>query len=457
LANIDATGVGDALGEFGEKAGEEIGKTVLTGAKKTLGLIGVELDDVGKTIDAFGGIMEKSGKAADTAAASLAKLNSGVEEGTLDFEKMSTATDSLLEDFVVVGDGLLGISAEFGDLSSELNKTADATEKAGQELPDLFKTFKSGVLNFFDDLGASPEILGGVGVAFDQVSSKVVAGGENMSAAIEGAAEGFQAGGPIGALIGAIAALITKTEAFADILEFGEDTLGLVVKTLGKFLRPFVPLVETVNTLIQVLFTTILNLGFFETVVEGLGKVLGLVADGIAFVVEGIVSIFNIIIKNMAKLAKKLRLKGLAKRIRRSLIDLDDFSRDMESPQPTPEAPDIDPFRGLEEPSSNFGDSLDGLAETANEVAEALINVPRGFKIALRRFEATVAGAGAPGLGGPELVAAGGVTIQKMIVDTTDAQGFARMITDEQEFENFIRSGSSVQGTGDFSAEKGGA
>lgn len=224
----------------------------------------------------------------------------------------------------------------------------DVLKEVGAEFVDIGRTIKNVVLGKGGQLRRAVTGLAG------QV--------------LKGAEEGAKVGGPKGAIIGAIAALLLASKTFKDLLALVNVNLQIVADLLGAFLEPLKPLVGIILMLARVLF--FLQPGFL---------LLALVMKPLTFLFKQIFEVlkfFGIIVLKVARFFLKL-IGASTKNVDKQLKE-------------------------LRETTFDTAGEVEDLGDAANAAAEALFNVPRGFKLAAARFRAQAGEAGGgDGPGGP--------------------------------------------------------
>jgi hypothetical protein len=193
----------------------------------------------------------------------------------------------------------------------------------------------------------------------------------------------------------------------------------------------------------------------FGTVMDLLGRVAGALTGMIRGVLEFIAGVVNGLIGFLVKVAKKI-LFGSAERravkfLRQGRIEIPGADAGLIPPPPPPPGDEIQD----ELPSAADGASgaLDNVAESAREVSEQLSNVATGFKINLRRFQATGEEGGqllSPGVGG----IAGGMTVFVQANDAEEIAAKLRQIESERASGSF-RSNQAPGGS--FQTSRGGS
>lgn len=336
-------------------------------------------------------------------------------------------------------------------LKARTSKTPTALRKleageggmAGPALGD-FETAVMGVGKSFENVGdvakasagsASQRLMEGAKSFAMQFVSKLGTAGE----VAQGAMQGFAAGGPWGAVIGAILALLDKVAAFGEIVEILNEGLRQgPIATLQALLSTLVPVIKQFTMMITMFDNIGKQLGFFGPIIRVLGNVLEKVAKIMNNIMRGIASIWNKLLDKLAGILEKIKMKDLARRVRGAKMTIPDFSMETEK-------------------------AKDSMKELNKEVQSAATNVPEGFKVAAARFRALSADgvaaaggatmAGLPGeMGGLDEMGAQ-PSIQELIeqqnnvtinVQAHDPQEAAELIVGELERLQYENGGSTV-------------
>lgn len=297
--------------------------------------------------------------------------------------------------------------------SDNLGDGFDAAAKAAGELSARLEKLDADLESPSGLMGPAMPGIQGVGQARDTAQSREAEkakeeaakrsewAANNASAAFEGAtanlgefggavnaaAQGFASGGPWGAVIALIAELIGKLAAFRKISDILNNSLTFTVELLNDFLEPIVPLFEGLAQFVNVLTAVIAAIGKFGGVLE----VVSLVAEGLSFVFKwvaaGIGNGIARFLDGISYLLRKIWLDDWADAIDRGSASIRDAVSMAENAsssyadQANEDKQDAASIPGFEA-------SLGGLAETAEKLNSELSNVPQGFKINLRRFQA---------------------------------------------------------------------
>ncbi|MBW2084432.1 MAG: hypothetical protein JRI54_00150 [Deltaproteobacteria bacterium] len=192
-------------------------------------------------------------------------------------------------------------------------------------------------------------------------------------AAIQGAQAGA-AGGPVGMAAGALTAVISNSQTFAQILNIINPLLQAAADAVGMLLQPLLPLILVISKslapvlkVLSVIFSAI-----FMPVLQALFpvfKLLGIVVSALAL---GIAHAWNAVARaiNWALGWLGVHLGTInTEPLQEGLNELANLTWDSAMAQ------------------AQAADSAEDLAETADKVSQSLRNIPAGFKYVLTRFQ----------------------------------------------------------------------
>lgn len=328
------------------------------------------------------------------------------------------------------------------EVSISMSNWADAADT----LIDSIKNFGRAALDFASKVStvAGPMLKS----AITGLAGKVLSGAE----------KGFEQGGPQGAVIGAVAALLLSSKTFTDLLNIVNVHLQFVADTLGMFLEPLRPLVAIVGLFMRALLIAAPSMIL-------LGIALDLLTPLFRAIFE-VVKFFGLIILKVGRFFLKLLGKS-TKKVNEQIEELENTAFDTAG-------------------------QIDDLGDSAAAAAEALFNVPAGFKVAAARFRAqqgeipgregtspSGGGSGDPTGGSPFLTptflphlkralkfggegeeavgssegaaTSGGITIENLTIVADDPDEFLRKL----ERKAFQRRGIPVAGANQFATGRG--
>lgn len=251
-----------------------------------------------------------------------------------------------------VSDIFEALFTEVGGLVGKIGETSAAIEDVGDAAVTAAKQMT----------------LGQKAMAFGQGAMEVIGPALNtgmLGNVISGATQGAQVAGPWGALGGAVAALLTSSEAFQEVMEIVNGDLAVIANVLGESMKPLIPLMQMGSQMLRpflalfaplVRLIAMLNPSFImlNIALRVLTPVLKVLFDAIRAVAIGI-------LKAIKKVLSAVGARSKA--VNEALDDLKDASWD-------------------------GADAVEEMGDAAEGAAEALTNVPEGFKVALARFRA---------------------------------------------------------------------
>lgn len=417
---------------------------------------------------------QQAQEAAERRAAEAAKKHAQAERELADafqkaydeFEKLAQATresseEVFREDFNFAHNPAKNLAAPVTDYRPAPRMSAGPgpgvnleRERLTADLNDLSSTIDTGAKSIGNAMAFAAQTL----------LSKIGEMGRTIQAGIQG----FQAGGPWGAVIAVLIELFSHAKAFKDIVAMLDRTLFGLVAELA-------PLVEGMKP----------GFEFFASMVSGVGQVLGLLAEllggiagsfndtgvalqafndgtqilftvikyvaiGIANIVWAIAQVFNAIIRTIATIVGWFS-EDAAEAVRSWQINIDAIDETIRNLHDSEYSRKKQEAYEMGEASSavnNFTDSM-------RDATEELTNVPVGFKVAAARFESI-----APELGGgagSSAVDANGTTIGQLIIYAWDQEEAFRQFDRMSREKKWRNGGSSQANGGSFSTPNNGA
>lgn len=329
--------------------------------------------------------------------------------------------------------GLEALGIDIPDFSDTIKKARD--EVSG--LADAAALANEAQLAALGQVGAPGEVGGGEAAALsvraafatagDQFAAGVVEVGamvkDIMLGSIQGvsgeiaeaAVQGFQAGGPIGAIIAVFATLASKLEAIQASTDIVNEDIGLLLESFNELFKPLTDLTSELSKNLRPLFKglaaifkpigkiigSVINaikpvfvifkvLGsifkIFGAIIGIFAKVLGFILKGIGKVIEGIVfifvKVFNFIIEILAKVADvfgkgasvrklKVNMGDAAEATKRFTIEIIKSGKAASNEMTLA-------FRDGSKAVIASGDSNLEMAEKALKAAEGMVVVARG-------------------------------------------------------------------------------
>lgn len=257
--------------------------------------------------------------------------------------------------------------------------------------------------------------------------------GEKSGAVLQGASQGMAAGGPWGALMGAAAGLLTKTEEFGALIQQVEAGFTILAKFLGPIIKPLLVLNIAANVLFQVIGPLTESVTFVSRMLFELFKALG---TGLLTVLQKIGHMWNKVIDwavgFIAKLAYTIgdnvigaavgELATSINGLRVSTNDIDGALADIQAAN----------WQNVTTQVGGLGPAAESAANAIEDFTEALTNVPTGYKVNAARMAATDADAFGP--------QGANFTIQI----TPDAAMLIKEVTVSHKRTSYINSGSTV-------------
>jgi hypothetical protein len=301
------------------------------------------------------------------------------------------------------------------------------------------------------------EIGGMLAEAGMSVISKV---GGKLGEFANAAVQGFQTGGPIGAIIGVLVELLTSLETIKESFDIANEGLGAMLKAISPLFKVFVRINESINKTLIPIFEKLTPL------FDALGSVLELfmipmtaMNDLMAEALPIFQPLFDAL-KEMAKVIKDVvdffkdpfggggpdatfdEVKDeLIKMIEAGLIEVDGDGLIEVFGQV------IDVSDWFADTAGDAAEAMDEFGEKAKEATEQLTNVPSGFKIAAARFGAAIGAvvpgaAAVPGAAGAALAA--GNTIIFENVQVGDPEEFVEEVNRRMEWDSYTKTGTTA-------------
>jgi len=352
--------------------------------------------------------------------------------------------------------------------------------------------------------GIDPNVAAGAGVAGSMFQSGVEGAG-SFGDVFKGGVQGAAAGGPIGAIMGAIMALVMKLEPVQKAFDQMGEGMDIIIEALNpifKFLQPmndalnevlkafldgmepilsmlgpiltkvFQPLTrfamnfarilgqvfDALEPLLEVLMELVLEIVTALDSIDVLPEIMGAFAEVIKVfadmvntvvdVIDDVLGVFGIDLKARIAQREKIREWELEMEAKQQKM-LSDLETEYEGPRQ-----DHFYFHPSDEATDAMGDvtdEMENMAATMAEVNDELRNVPSGFKVALAAFRATDAeGPGAGGGGNP-------ATVNNISITATDHSSIFRSMREMGVEESIAQGGTSVGVGSQFSTPSEGA
>jgi phage-related protein len=490
----------------------------------TAGGLDIAVSAIGGGGDVFAGIGTRFENAisdvADTYAGTMKEIAKSTKDAFFDGAEAigkfvgitKKATEATEENVEVTGE----VSGTFGatePLIGNFIVTADAAKDAGEALEDLADSAGAVVDAPVMDLGVIDTGLKGAArtMSDDIVDAGMAFSGDVVSAMgtagefVTGAMKGFEAGGPIGAIIGIIATLLMKLETIMESIDLLNEGLDGLISAISPLFKGIVTLNEAVNSVLLPVFEQLgkifdvigsvletLNRPLFNFI-EALGKLIGPIFEVIAELFEfiGMIIEFGAILdllnwtmmgfswvmgeigKVFTAIADELdkAFQEVDKAFQEVFREIDkflrgiginsQFARAVEQAEPVISG-DLSPkFAGFPMPPAtqdtleelppvldDLNTGMVELAATVEDVNEELTNIPAGFKVALARFQATEVDGGDALPGGVGNV----VNIYAHDVDELD-----KNLRDLGAYNAMLNSGTPLPGASEFGTDRRGS
>lgn len=333
-------------------------------------------------------------------------------------EKSDVAKDVNEELSSLITDSIDRKTEEF---ESAIGRARDAAQKEADLIEETRKNAEQAKSDFY--AGQGEKLLGGLGSAGEVA---------------KGAMQGAQAGGPMGAVAGAGVALLMKTESFKEIVTYLNDVVDVLVSALEPLVEAFMPIAAIVGELVTALSIFLMPvIKILSKLIQGpVFEVLRAVAMVISYVFLGIGKVWNWIINTIAKVLSWIPKYGkdLSKKIKKYRMDVDSLGDS------------VDNLKNMTTESAKAHvKAATELEESTKTFSEQLTNIPQGFKIALRRFESTE---------GIERTNQGIGVVNVNAANPADFWSETKKI---MESSNFVKTGSTVKGTGQYSVSGNGS
>lgn len=183
------------------------------------------------------------------------------------------------------GAGLMSASnASFSaDMVAAQQQVVDVTAKNTEITTRMSESAATQFANGFE---SSLQVAGGIITGAMSKSAPMFA--DMMGAASQGA----QAGGPWGALLAVIVSLLSKTEAFGQIMELFEKGLGTIIKAINPVLAPLIKVSEMANLILS---DVMLAVGPLFEVIGGVFDLLNALGSLISPILDLFRPIFEVI------------------------------------------------------------------------------------------------------------------------------------------------------------------
>lgn len=376
-----------------------------------------------------------------------------------------TVDENLKKSFLDAAAGLELVAQKSGDAAKKAADAAKAYEdqqkkykvtpedswqtqvdKESSKLADDFNKWRNGLGSITDVVGdfvalMKTELLSlggamaGLKVGLDAFAQNTGKLGQTINAGIQG----FQSGGPWGAIIAVVMQFLTQVKGWTNIVNIGngqfQQALNSMSKGLNNLIRGFEPLMGAIGFIASAVHQ-VLNpvLTLIGTILKGIAPILtvfGVVLQVVAGTIGPLVQIIGGILDPLFKVLAvtlsplvllfmylKVAVDGVALGFQKFVEWTDEiigkhdnqgnvdaaqaqFDSDKAAADAFASAFANNPFDALQTLNQNAADAANSLGRTsdaANSVTESLLNVPDGIKVAAYAYSASNAtgGGGAP-------------------------------------------------------------
>lgn len=391
MDSFEKAGLGDMLHGAAaalKESGVFIKDAVVDGAGDAIALLKAGMGDVGKAFSK--GLVSVGGGISDPGNGRVASGLAG-PKGT-----MSAGVRALTD----AGNAVRWVPPRLQAMSVAIEATTHTIEKANER--------------------AKKELEARQALAKSLTADKL---GQRGGAVLQGATQGAAAtGSPWGAVIGAVAALLSQTQAFSNLIKQIEDGLGFIVDALEPLLAPMVVVGQLANDL----------LGAFGPLVDAF-KLIGHAA---LFMTKATMEVAELILTGMRDVANAMGLEGVA-----TYINVNLLTPVSKAAMSARSAMDKLAASGTKAATANNAAANAGAA-MAKSWAEELTNVPTGYKVSAARYGAADLG----GTSGGMLPGGGGPVIEVNI--SGDLAPLVERVETSQKKKSYRRTGSNYANNG---------
>lgn len=315
----------------------------------------------------------------------------------------------------------------------------------GPSVEGIKKSMERGVKFIGDGLRASAPIVAGT----------VVESMGKLGGTIQAAAQGMAMGGPIGAAVAAIMDILSHADNFKVIISIFNEAFSVLVQALNPVLEPIIRVARLFGVLVKVVATVLgpMLKAFIDAYLTIWFPVMKAAAWVVAQVAIGIGKVWNAIVGAIADVLDAIPgLGDEANALRKRKMDIQSLNRSLKE------------IGELELDSAvllGVNNQFKELNSTMRETNRQMTNIPTGYKVALRTFQATAArGAPVEDLGGGSMrdqmaQSTAPVNVGTVNVVTDDPQEFLRELEKEAAIQRDRATGLSQKTTGQFMTFEG--
>ncbi len=418
-------------------------------------------------------ILEAAGISADKAASDafdfegarfdfdeFMKKVKGVSEPTGNVASKMDRLDAILDSVTKKG---VDPAKQRAAASAMLRGTGIVAQPVGQMTEEETERFREAHKPLVTRLKqAAVEMAQDIGIASAQFGQTLVSSMGEAGQVVQAGVEGFKSGGVFGAIIGVLAQLVMRSQGFKEAVNHANQMLERLVKAFSPLADAMKPLAAQTNLLVALIGELIGPI--FEKlrpVFDFFFQVTRVLVIGLLKIIRGIGQLWNGLISAIQWVFQKLAsfkvfgkrpfgfMDKWAKSLERGKINLNGVNRAIKEFEELT----LDAAREV----GRATEGKDKESDAVEELTEQLLNVPSGFKIAQRRFEASV-GAVVDSMvneGNPLAAGAGGgTTINIGTVEVPDVDAFIRRLQEAEDMQTYMNTGSSEASDAQFSTPR---
>lgn len=285
----------------------------------------------------------------------------------------------------------------------------------------------------------------------ETMMSKAGALGEVMNSAVQG----FQQGGPFGAIFSVIADLAMRTKGFKDTVAHANKALEAIVKAFEPLTEAMQPLAVLTNDLLVIIGEALGPIFKALTpVIYALFQILRVVALIILYIVKGLGTAWNGLISGIQWVLRGLKLGKLADGMEKAKFNLNGVNRSIQQINSVSISSAKAAAKAAGE-QEEAGEAAGEVADELDKLTSALTNVPEGFKVEAARYIAAQGESTGQQYSAEEFGAAGSNV--QINITANDSRDVAEKVRDELEQRNLIESGTTFTMGSQFGVATGGA
>jgi TP901 family phage tail tape measure protein len=437
---------GGGLFSVGEGSGaQEFATKFAEAVKRDLGNVGKSFKEGVDVMAEFFGFVDKGKQAAEEAAGSTKEASKTLKQAV---------TEDVAKPMADVGAAIEDLGTATSQTEKKLrNVNVDAwVETPAQRVANAIE----GAIGSkaFDAAKAAGGAVARTGTGLAQGAGNLVGGtiGQTEAGGVIGAAkQGFQQGGLFGAAGSVLAEFVKKTKAFGEMARYIGKIFGKIVeriKPLAKAVKPLGILIGDIALILAEQLTPVFKV--LAKVFEVVFHVLRGLALFVLHIFKALGDAWNWIVKGLANFVDKIPgLGGLADKIDDLAINMNGVNRAIRKLK----------YRSWEnaqeegKADEERKQSTDDLTEASREAAASLTNVPQGYKVALRRFQAISGEGSGSGLTDEE-------RSKKIIIESVQVMDPLEMwdrLKQLAENDNYLTGGTPVSSGPAYAVPRNGA